>query len=264
MLGYAPMLRSLLTPRWILGMLLALLVAAGCVELGLWQLRRLDERRTFNTSVERAIDSNPRPLNAFAATSGADALAYRRVRVNGTYDTRREVVLFGRTLNGEPGNEVLTPLVTADGSAVVVDRGWVPLASDTPPVSAAAPPAGAVSVTGILWPPEAESEPDPSAPPERQLAKIDLGRLQQQLPYRIARAYLWLQSQQPSQAGPLPRPVPLPPLDEGPHLSYAVQWFIFAAIAVVGYAVLARRELVRARPDIAAADEATREEVPTR
>jgi cytochrome oxidase assembly protein ShyY1 len=135
--------RSLLEPRWIVGALLALAVAAGCVSLGLWQLRRLDERRAFNASVERAARSAPVPLaRAVAGASAESSLAYRRVVTSGTYDSEREVVVFGRTLAGTTGSEVLTPLVRADGRAVMVDRGWVPLAFDTPPVVRAAPPAG--------------------------------------------------------------------------------------------------------------------------
>lgn len=238
------MSRSLLEPRWILGALLALVVAAGCASLGLWQLRRLDERRAFNASVKRAVGSDPVPLSRAVARANDPAdLAYRRVSVSGTYDPEREVVVFGRTLAGRTGSEVLTPLVQAGGSAVMVDRGWVPLDLDTPPVVGAAPPAGRVQAEGILWPPEAEGEVDDGAAPVVQLGRIDLERLRGQLPYRIEPVYLRLLAQRPPNSLALPMPVPLPALDEGPHLSYAVQWFIFGSIAVVGYGVLAAREL---------------------
>jgi surfeit locus 1 family protein len=242
------MRRPFLGLRWLVGTFVVLCVAVACVELGLWQLRRLAERRAFNASVERALSSDARPLGDVLTAAGGEAarLAYRRVSASGTYDEDREVVLFGRTLDGEPGNELLTPLVLHGGEAIVVDRGWVPLAMQTPPVGPASPPPGRVSVTGILWPAEATTDVDPSAPPVRQLAKVDLSRLEPQLPYAIPPVYLWLRSQRPA-SSPLPRPVPLPPLDEGPHLSYAVQWFVFAAVAVVGFGVLVRRELTRRR-----------------
>jgi cytochrome oxidase assembly protein ShyY1 len=87
---------------------------------------------------------------------------------------------------------------------------------------------------------------------ETELAKIDLARLQAQVPYRIAPVYLLLQEQTPTQPGRYPVPAPLAPLSEGPHLGYAIQWFTFATIAVVGFVVLAVREGRDAEP---AADE---------
>ena len=82
------------------------------------------------------------------------------------------------------------------------------------------------------------------------LARPDLARLQQQLPYPILPAYVQLEAQSPEQAGPLPVPVPRPELDDGPHLSYAVQWFLFSAIALVGYPLVLRK--LAGEPDVAA------------
>jgi surfeit locus 1 family protein len=240
------MLRTLSRPRWIAGAVVVVVVVIAFVELGFWQLRRLREVRAFNAAVVAAEHASPQPLDRVLASGGstADALAYRRVEVTGIYDVRHEVVLYGRTLTDRTGNEVLTPLV-AGSRAVLVDRGWVPLDMATPPVEAASPPAERVRVSGILWPPEAESSPAAGSAPVQQVARIDLGLLQAQLPYRIEPVYLWLQDQSPAQPSGLPRPVPLPPLGEGPHLSYAIQWFSFASIAVVGYVVLLRRESSR-------------------
>ena len=88
-------------------------------------------------------------------------------------------------------------------------------------------------------------------PAETTLSRLDLGAIQAQLPYRIAPSYLLLQRQTPAQSDGLPDPSPLPKLSEGPHLSYAIQWFTFAAIAVAGCVVLALRE----RRDPGAADD---------
>ena len=239
------MLRTLARPRWIAGAVVVLVVVVAFVELGLWQLRRLHERRAFNAAVAAAERAPAEPLDRVISSRGsdADALAYHRVEVAGAYDVRREVVLYGRTLDGRTGNELLTPLL-AGSHAVVVDRGWVPLEQATPPVAAASPPER-VRVSGILWPPEADSTPSSAAGPVQQVARVDLGVLQAQLPYRIEPVYLWLQAQSPAQASGLPRPVPLPPLGEGPHLSYAIQWFSFASIAVVGFVLLLRKETRR-------------------
>jgi surfeit locus 1 family protein len=239
------MARPVLTPRIVVGGALALLVALACFGLGRWQLRRLEERRALNAAISRALESAPRPLGAAPAgdPSQAPTFAYRRVRVTGTYDQSREVVVFGRHREGVAGNEVLTPLRLSGGGALLVDRGWVPLSLDTPPIAEAPPPAGRVEVTGILWPAEAEADPTPASTPVAQLREVDIGRIRAQLPYPVAPVYLRLQSQRPTQPRSLPERVPLPRLDEGPHLSYALQWFTFGAIAVIGYVVLARREI---------------------
>ena len=140
---------------------------------------------------------------------------------------------------------MLTPLILDDGSAVAVDRGWWCRSRTTARFIAPTRPHRTVPVrvTGVLLPPEAESAPpSPAAAPTTTFAKVDLGALAAQVPYRLAPAYLLLGSQQPAAAA-LPLVAPLPDAaDAPPHLSYAIQWFSFATIAVVGFVVLVRRE----------------------
>jgi cytochrome oxidase assembly protein ShyY1 len=232
--------RFLFTRRWIKLLVFALVVAGVCVRLGFWQLQRLHDVRVFNAAIEAGMHAPPVPIETVLRSApGASSAAFRRVSATGTYDTAHEVILYGRSLsNDQPGNHVLTPLRLADGTAVIVDRGWVPLAMATPPISEAAPPAGAVTVVGVLYGSETSSQ----GPPVTTLRQVDLPRLRAQLPYPIAPLFLKLQSQQPAQAGPLPTPEPPPPLDEGPHLDYAFQWFSFATIALLGYGLLAVKE----------------------
>ena len=127
-------------PRWIGLTLFAVVVVAVCVRLGLWQLDRLEGRREVNDRYAAGLAMPPRPLEDLLLEDGA--LAYRRATATGRYDTEREVILYGRPLAGRPGNHVLTPLLLADGRAIVVDRGWVPFEMDEPPVAAAVPPMG--------------------------------------------------------------------------------------------------------------------------
>jgi surfeit locus 1 family protein len=224
---------------------IAAIVATTCVALGLWQLDRLQQKRDLNAAARSGLAEPTLPIDAALPPSARpDALRYHRAIVTGTYDIDGEVILFGRTLDERPGNHVLTPLVLADGSAIIVDRGWVPPELDTPPVSEVAPPPGEVDVEGVLFASEGDVPGQgrgASLPGVDTIARLDLARLQAQLPYPIAPVYL-LRQQPSASAASLPRPAPLPELSEGPHLSYAIQWFCFAAIALLGCAVLLRRD----------------------
>ncbi len=180
-----PMPRSLFTLRWILGHVIVLLIVAGCVVAGFWQLDRLGERRSFNARVERQLALAPQPLDQ-VITQGShvdpEAVAYRRVEVEGTYDPAREVVLAGRSLDDQTGNDLLTPLVTSSRGIIFVNRGWVPSQFGQPPVAQAFPPTGTVRLTGVLFPSESSSS---GARQGRvsQIVRIDLGQLRQQVPY---------------------------------------------------------------------------------
>jgi len=215
---------------------IALVIAVVCVRLGFWQLDRLHGRRDVNAMLAARGALPPVDL----ATADVGALAYAHVTVAGTYDPSHEIVLSGRSYQGMAGNHILTPLVLRDGRAVLVDRGWVPLDVASPPVAGApAAPTGQVTVSGLALPPDSISA-SPVAPAPSVVTRIDLGIAT--LPYRLVPVYVLLQTQDPAQASGSPIPGVPPTLDEGPHLSYAIQWFAFATIAIVGCVVLVRRD----------------------
>jgi cytochrome oxidase assembly protein ShyY1 len=139
---------------------------------------------------------------------------------------------------------VLTPLSQGSDPLVMVDRGWVPFDPEGRIAPGAEAPAGTVRVSGVLLPGEGSGEalPAGSGPP-RTVTTVDLGLLEERSGTPIADLYLHLTGQAPAQAGALPLPAPVPALQEGPpHLSYAIQWFAFAAIGTIGYGALLRRE----------------------
>jgi surfeit locus 1 family protein len=188
------------------------------VRLGLWQLHRLEERRHANAEIRRLL---AQPQVRLAAGEGADAgslrrLIWRRVEAIGRYEPAREEVVPGRTWEGTPGVELLTPLVVEDGFLVWVDRGWLP-SPDAEHVDAArfAEP-GPVSVKGFLRPPSRGETPPGGALPA----------VLQRLP--------------DSSSSKLPFRRGEPELTDGPHLSYALQWFAFAATALVGFVAYVR------------------------
>jgi cytochrome oxidase assembly protein ShyY1 len=216
----------------------AVVVAATCVGLGLWQLRRLDDRRALNALILGRRSAPPVVIEG--AVSGGTPGTYRRAVAHGAYDVEREVLVFGRSLDGEAGHLVVTPLVLGDESAILVVRGWVPFAMQTPPIRRAAPPAGDVTVRGSLVPDEGDGSTTPDA--DGVIRALDVRGVGATLPYDVFPLPLQLRDQAPPQPGSLPAPAPLPELSEGPHLSYALQWFSFAVVAVAGAAILLRRD----------------------
>jgi surfeit locus 1 family protein len=224
--------------RRIVLLVIAVGVATVCIRLGFWQLARLQERRDTNAAIEAGLARAAAPLEIALEREPA----YRPVTAIGTYLTEHELLLYGRPLDGAPGDHVLTPLRLADGTIVLVDRGWVPFEPErTLPVEDALPPPGTVHLRGVLVPGE-EGEAYPEGSVSATVHAVAIDQIAAATDLDLAPVSLLLTSQDPPQPGGLPVPVPLPERDDGPHLSYAIQWFSFAAIAIVGYLALARRD----------------------
>ncbi len=237
------MYRFALGPRWLALHAVILLIGALCAVAGFWQLDRLSERRERNALVEGRRSQPLVPIED--VMDEQDEAVHRRVRTTGRYDVGREVLLVGRPNRSRPGNHVLTPLVIDGGRALVVDRGWVPPQNDSTPVVDALPPDGEVEVTGILLPSEGAAPLSGASKRGETVARIDVEALGRSLPYRTLPHFLTLTSQQPLQRGELPEPIELAELSEGSHRLYAVQWFLFIVIGVVGYGAIVRREGIR-------------------
>lgn len=259
----ATMYRFARQPRWILGHVLVAVAVVVMVNLGFWQLRRLDERRAVNELVEARTRQAPAPLTSLLDDAAApDEVEFRRATATGTFDPAHEVLVGYRSSKGLPGFHVVTPLVLDGGRTVLVNRGFVPLAlADRWPVADAVPPPGEVTVTGLVRDSsDGGHEPEPPAAatngtstnttkaksktPRTNVIDVDAiatvlpaGRRGELLPVQ-------LELQQPVPPG---FPDPLPPLDlgQGPHLSYAVQWFAFSAVAAGGWVLLLRRHVAR-------------------
>jgi surfeit locus 1 family protein len=238
------MQHRLLTPRWLLAHLLVVVLAGLFILLGLWQLDRLEERTIENQIVLARQSAPTADFEALMGSTAGQDIEFRTVALQGTFDVGEEILIRSRTSNGEAGFHVVTPLVTSDEDAVLVNRGWVPLDLDTPQAVEALPPFGRVDVVGTVR--ESESAPSlgPEDPDEGVLLRmfwIDIPRIQRQSSHMLAPVYVELRDQSPPQSTPIPiPPVPTEP-SEGSHLAYAVQWFSFALIGVVGYAALLRR-----------------------
>ena len=211
-------------------LLVALLVIV-MVNLGFWQLRRLDERRASNAEVRARTTEPAVPIDSVAApdTSGDSlgALRYRSVTARGTYDAPASTVVLNRTQDGGPGGWVVTPLQVGSDTVLVL-RGFARLGADGS-VPVPPPPSGSVEVDGYAL---AISGFD-------NLAEHDLAALRSASPATLP-VVLQAKASTPADDQTL-TPIPLPSLDDGPHLSYAIQWFLFSTIAVVGYPFALRR-----------------------
>jgi cytochrome oxidase assembly protein ShyY1 len=242
--------RFALRPKWILSHLFVIALVVTMVNLGLWQHRRLDQRKAANRLIEQNLAAPVVPLDEVVTTkSSQDAvnrLANRRISVSGTYEPDEQAIVRSRSLDGDPGSWVLTPLRRADGSIVVVNRGWIPNDGSFLAVPARyAVPSGTVRVEGLLQPPQTRGRFGPKDPPTGRLtnfARADIARYAEQLDGPVVPVWIQLRKETPRPAAAAaPEILGLPVLDEGPHFSYMVQWFIFSTIAVVGYPLILRR-----------------------
>lgn len=240
------MMRDLLRPTSLIGHVLVVIVAVTCVLLGQWQLDRLATVRENNLRAAERLEQPPVDLAALAdpaATTTVDEadLEYRRVEVAGTFRPDEEVLQRNRSYQNQSGFHLLTPLELTDGGVVLVRRGWVPADLSEPPVVEATPEAGEVTVVGVLERPVGQPPGiGPTDPDEGSLERVfhaDTARLDQQIDGELFPMVLRIDAEPSGAVGRDQLPVPAGPpiLEEGSHLSYAVQWHAFALIALITY-----------------------------
>lgn len=243
------MYRFLLSRQWVILTLVGLVLIPVMIKLGYWQLHRHQHKVAQNQLIARSLAADPVPVTTLAAPGRELPRRdmWRTVSATGTYDTAHEVVVRQRTAADEQsiGYYVVTPLVLGNGRAVLVNRGWVSAGNDLtkfPDVPAA--PRGKVTVTGRMMADEttaASGIKNTKGLPARQVMLINSSEQAK----RTGRTMLggYIEQTAPKPAGNIPEPVPEPDHDSiGPHMAYAVQWWLFAAAVPVGWLVLVRRE----------------------
>ena len=237
------MYRFLLRPKWIGFHLLVIAAIVTMVNLGFWQLRRLDQRQAFNALIEERYDAPPVALDDLLA-SGVDPedVEWRPITTAGTYLADELLLIANRSQGGRAGLNVVVPLRLDDGRILVVNRGFIPLTEQTPPDV----PAIEVEITGRLRQSQERrlGQLSDAADGDLEIAqRIDIERLTPQLPGDVVPMYVDLIESKPPQVGGLPEPVAAPVLTEANHLSYAVQWFIFSIAVAVGWVLAVRRSI---------------------
>ena len=260
-----PMVKKLLSRRYIFYTLLVIAAMAVMARLGVWQLDRRQQRLAHNADLVAKLDATPFSMNDAAVAAQwplsdvRDEVRNTRANATGTFDFDNEIVLLQQTYNDDLGSHLVAPLVL-DGTnkAILVDRGWISVQA-----AAAAPRAsfdtetGQVTVTGFLQPSQilfgkaAERQAAQPAAQESQPEwyRIDIEAIQAQMPYELLPVYL---AQSPGPAGNAAMPYRIEPevdLSEGPHMGYALQWFSFAIIAGVMYLAWVRTREKKAQAD---------------
>jgi cytochrome oxidase assembly protein ShyY1 len=234
-------LRFLISPKWIAFHLLVVILVVAMINLAFWQLRRLDERRQFNAEVRANANQ---PIAAFDDVRGAltnpSTVEWRRVRVAGSYLPGHQFLVVNRSQNGDTGRNVVDALQLGDGTLLLVNRGFVRNADTTP-----AMPAGPVDLIGRLRVSEHRATgqtADQSVGVLTEIRRIDIDVLAKQFDEPVVPVYVEQLESSPPDAASL-EPIAAPTLDEGPHLSYTIQWFIFSGCVLAGWVLAIRRSL---------------------
>lgn len=244
----------LFSRTWWKTTLLVIAAVAVMIRLGIWQLDRLDQRRAFNVRVQTQLDQPVLDLNNYVQSKmvGQELgiMEYRDVEVTGEYDPSGQVVLRNQVWDNLHGVHLLTPLkVAGSDQTVLVDRGWVPFEDFTNGKLDKYDEPGQVKIHGVIrtsqTKPEVGGQIDqiPGPGNEKLLGwnVVNVQGIESQLSYPLLPVYI--------HASPEPSRTTLPyrseielELTEGPHMGYAIQWFIFAAILSIGYPFYIRKE----------------------
>ena len=234
--------------KWLVPTLFVVAGAVLCIRLGIWQLDRLEQRRAFNAQFESMRAMPPLDLNE-EQPEDIKQMEWRAVSVQGEFDFENQVALRNQYKGSEYGYHLLTPLLFDTSSvsgqapqAVLVDRGWIPTEGNSAPADwRTYDEAGAVNLSGQIrlgqTKPAIGGVADvPPADGSRLevWSNADVERIAGQLPYPILPIYIQPDVDENDTDPPIPYQ-PTIELTEGPHFGYALQWFTFATILLIGY-----------------------------
>jgi cytochrome oxidase assembly protein ShyY1 len=234
------MIRLLFTKRWMGYLALTVVFAIVSSFFGLWQWDRRGQAVAAINVLEANWDRVPQELVSAEGLSPTSD-QWTPVLVRGEYAPQDQILVRTRPRGGQVGFEVLVPLRSDTGFTVVVNRGWIPTGEsrDFPDLVPEAP-TGEVSVVARIKPGEPTLRG--RGAPEGQLPSIDLGAMENAVGYELETEFFLLLDSETPQSAVAPLPSLRPVLDEGPHLSYTLQWFVFALLALIAFVALLRQE----------------------
>lgn len=240
------LIRVALSTRWLVGLVLTIVFALITTMFGLWQWDRRGQAVAEIERVENNWDRDPVPVSQLASGLNRfdDDLKWRPVTLEGSYREDQQLLVRTRPRGGQVGFDVVLPFVTEDNQAYLVSRGWVPTGENQDgPDAVPSPPGGTVALVGRLLPDEVTI--DGRGAPEDQLATVNLEQAATATGIELyPHAYIAMESETPA-VSPTPLLQDKPQLDEGPHLSYTFQWYLFGILGFIAWGYLLREELRR-------------------
>jgi len=240
--------RGTIRVRVIVFVVIAVALAALFARLGLWQLDRLAQRRALNAEVAANFGADPVPVESLPRDSAG--MRYRRATVQGVFDYANEVVITQRIRGGSPGVNLLTPVrVAGRDTAYLVNRGWVYSPDGKRIDQATWREPDSADVLAFALPANTSDSSAAGVASPKLMRTLDFDEVQKGMPYPIARVHL-VQLGDTSPKGNVPPRLMPPPPSEGAHKSYAVQWFSFAAIALIGAGIFAYNDRNRDKPRV--------------
>jgi cytochrome oxidase assembly protein ShyY1 len=228
--------------RWTGWFLAASTFAAACVGLASWQIDRRSEAVSKIERVAANYDLSPVALEQILKLDAQSVVAFewRTVELSGTYLVEQALIVRNRAIAGQPGFVQLIPFETKSGEVVIIERGWIAADSDLNPARAFTPSSAQKDLIARVR--LGEEIPNRQSP-AGQLTSINLPEIQQQLTGNLETSfYLRLVTESPAESS-YPQPLNRPVLDEGNHLSYAVQWIIFAVMGFFALFWAIRQEM---------------------
>ena len=236
-------LRFLVSRRWLLFLAVVLLLAYACLLLGRWQWHRLESKKTNNAIIRTNESAAPVPVEQ-VLREGQDpdsSQQYAVVSATGTYDVAKTIIIRYRTDDhGAAGVDVVVPLVTPSGTALLVDRGWVATSNQaiTDPSQVPAPPSGTVTVTGSV---RRDADGSSAQVVDGSARAVSSATIQPAIGIPVYGGFVDLKTETPAPTTPL-EAADLPDLSNGPHFFYALQWWFFGLLALFGFGYLAWEE----------------------
>jgi cytochrome oxidase assembly protein ShyY1 len=236
-------LRFLVSRRWLLFFVIVVLLAYACLLLGRWQWHRLTSTKANNAIIRTTEAAAPVPVDQVLrpGENPPSSDQYKVVSATGRYDVGHTIIVRYQTdADGHSGVDVVVPLVTASGTALLVDRGWVATSNQglTDPSQVPAPPSGTVTVVGHV---RRDAGGGATSVVDNSTRAISSARIQPAIGIPVYGGFVDLTRESPAPTTPL-TPVELPDLSNGPHFFYALQWWFFGLLALFGFGYLAWEE----------------------
>jgi cytochrome oxidase assembly protein ShyY1 len=236
-------LRFLVSRRWLLFFAIVVLLAYACLLLGQWQWHRLTSTKANNAIIRANESAAPAPVERVLrpGENPSSAHQYRSVTATGRYDVSHTIIVRYQTdQGGHSGVDVVVPLVTSSGTALLVDHGWLSTTNQglTDPSQVPPPPSGTVTVTGNV---RRDATGGAASVVDSSTRAISSSQIQPAIGIPVYGGFVDLTHESPAPTTPL-EPVELPDLSNGPHFFYALQWWFFGLLALFGFGYLAWEE----------------------